>query len=196
MSRIAAVVLAGGKAERLGGINKALIEIGGRTLLDRARDAILGCDPLLLAVGHSDFGAAGMTATADIESDYAGPLAGIAAAADALQEAEAEWLLSLAVDTPFFPADFARRALSSIGTADAAIGCFGPQDYPTNGLWRLAAIRDLPRGVRDGTAPHSLKRLAASLRTVRLDYGQASADDPFLNVNTPEDLAFLRRRAG
>ena len=196
MATIAAVILAGGKAERLGGINKALIEIGGRTLLDRARDAAIGCEPVLLAVSASGFTAEGMTAIPDLVSGYAGPLAGIAAAVEALRESNADWLLSLAVDTPFFPADFVRRALPVIGTADVAVGCFGPQDYPTNALWRLAAIRGLPQGVRDGKAPHSLKRLAASLKSVRLDYAVTSADDPFVNANTPEDLAFLRGRAG
>ena len=194
MSGIAAVILAGGKAERLGGVNKALIEIGGSTLLQRARDAVAGCEPVLLAVGASGFTADGMTAIPDIVSGYAGPLAGVVAAVDGLRDVDADWLLSVAVDTPFFPADFVTRALPLGATADVVIGCFGSQDYPTNALWRLVAIRDLPQALRDGTAPHSLKRLAASLRSVRLDYAGTSADDPFLNANTPEDLAFLRSR--
>ncbi len=194
MTGIAAVILAGGKAERLGGINKALIEIGGRTLLERAQDVVAGCDPLLLAVGASNFAADGMTAIPDIASNYAGPLAGVAAAVDTLRRSDVGWLLSLAVDTPFFPSDFVARALPLAATADVVIGCFGAQDYPTNALWRLAAIRGLPEGVRNGTAAHSLKRLAASLRSVRMDYAETLADDPFLNANTPEDLAFLRMR--
>jgi molybdopterin-guanine dinucleotide biosynthesis protein A len=104
--------------------------------------------------------------------------------------------MSLAVDTPFFPHDFVARALPLAAGVDAVIGCFGAQDYPTNALWRLAALRDLPRALRDGTAPHSLKRLAASLKSVRLDYAAVTGDDPFLNANTPQDLAFLRNRGG
>jgi molybdopterin-guanine dinucleotide biosynthesis protein A len=195
MSAIAAIILAGGKAERLGGINKALLEIGGQTLVERARDAAAGCDPLLLAIGASDFAVPGTIAIPDLAADYAGPLAGVAAAVDALAESPAEWLLSLAVDTPFFPHDFVARALP-LATGDAVIGCFGAQDYPTNALWRLAALRDLPRALRDGTAPRSLKRLAQSLKSTRLDYAAVTDDDPFLNANTPQDLAFLRNRGG
>jgi molybdopterin-guanine dinucleotide biosynthesis protein A len=195
VSRVAAVILAGGRAERLGGINKALIEIGGRSLLDRARDAVAECEPVLLAVGPNGFTADGMTAIPDLAADYAGPLAGIAAAVEALRDSDVEWLFSLAVDTPFFPADFVASALPLGAAADVVIGCFGPQDYPTNALWRLAAIGDLPQAVRDGIAAHSLKRLAASLKSVRLDYARTSPDDPFRNANTPEDLAFLRGRA-
>lgn len=195
MSRVAAVILSGGKAERLGGINKALIEIGGQTLVERARAAVAGCDPVVLAIGQSDFVAGGMIAVPDIVSDYAGPLAGVAAAVERLGNSPAEWLMSLAVDTPFFPHDFVDRALPLAVNADAVIGCFGAQNYPTNALWRLSAIRDLPQGARDGTAPHSLKRLIASLKSVRLDYAATAAEDPFLNVNTAEDLAFLQTRA-
>ena len=195
MTRIAAVILAGGKGERLGGINKALIEIGGQTLIDRARDAVAGCAPILVAVGSAPFEAAGLTPVADLPTDYAGPLAGVAAAVDVVGATDVQLLLSLAVDTPFFPHDFLARAMPLIEGADAVIGCFGTQDYPTNVLWRLGAIRDLPGAVRNDIAPHSLKRLAARLQSVRLDYAAFAADDPFANANTPEDLTYLRARA-
>ncbi len=196
MSRIAAVILAGGRGERLGGANKALLEIGGRPLIDRLRNIVAGHAPLLLAIGRTPFAVDGMTPIADLDADYAGPLAGVAAAVDSLGGTDVEFLLSLAVDTPFFPADFVARALPLLDAAPAVIAAFGAQDYPTNGLWRLAAIRTLADEVRAGTAPHSLKRLAAGLGAARLDYAGSVVEDPFLNANTPEDLAFLRRRAG
>jgi molybdopterin-guanine dinucleotide biosynthesis protein A len=135
-----------------------------------------------------------MTAIRDLPGDYAGPLAGVAAAVAALADDPAQWLLSLAVDTPFYPMDFLVRARPFGITADVVLGCFGAQDYPTNALWRLDAIRDLPNAVRTGNAPRSLKRLASELRSARLDYAGFVADDPFANVNTPEDLANLTRR--
>lgn len=195
LTAVAAVVLAGGRGERLGGANKALLEIGGERLVDRARRLVGRCAPRLLAVGHTGFTADGFTPVADLAADYAGPLAGLAAAVDALRRHSTPWLLSFAVDTPFFPADFLDRALAESAAADVVLACFGAQDYPTNALWRLDAIRSLADNVRRGTAPHSLKRLAATLRVRRLDYAHWSSDDPFANANTPEDLENLRRRA-
>ena len=192
---IAAVILAGGKGERLGGTNKALLEIGGRPLIERALAAVAGCEPILVAVGPTGSAPPAGRAIADLPCDYAGPLAGLAAAIDALADTSAAWLLSLTVDTPFFPADFLARAVALAPRADCVMGCYGTQDYPTNALWRLAAVRDLPAGLRAGTAPHSLKRLAGGLRTARLDYAALRDDDPFLNVNTPQDLANLTLRA-
>lgn len=196
MTRVAAVILAGGKGDRLGGVNKALLEIGGRRMIDRAHDVVARHVPLLLAVGRTAFTVAGLAPVFDLDADYGGPLAGVAAAVDALRDDPVELLFSLAVDTPFFPADFVARAWPLLATAPAVVAAFGDQDYPTNALWRLSAIRSLPADVRAGTAPHSLKRLAAGIGATRLDYAKLVAEDPFHNANTPEDLAFLRRRAG
>ena len=198
MDKIAAVILAGGRGERLGGVNKALLEIGGKRLLERVRAAISGCAPILLSVGGAAFEIAGFPIedqVLDLATDYGGPLAGVAAAVERLAIEPPELLLSVAVDTPFFPADFVERALPLLDAAPAVVAAFAGQTYPTNALWRFAALRTLPDEVRAGVAPHSLKRLAAALGEVPLDYAGGAAEDPFANVNTPADLAALRRRA-
>jgi molybdopterin-guanine dinucleotide biosynthesis protein A len=195
VTRIAAVILAGGRGERLGGVNKAMLEIGGRRLVDWALGAAHGCDPVVLAVGQLDFEVAGTLRVRDLLTDYGGPLAGVAAAVDHLIDDPPDLLLSLAVDTPFFPADFIDRATPLLAAAQAVVASYAGQDYPTNVLWRFEALSNLPILVRSGTAPHSLKRLAADLGAARLDYVTLAANDPFMNANTPEDLAILRARA-
>lgn len=194
VSEVAAVILAGGRGERLGGANKATIEIGGLRLVDRVRTALAGCEPILIAAGRTPLALEGVRAVPDLDSDYAGPLAGVAAAVHALRDTEAQWLLSVAVDTPFFPPDFIDRANQVRGEVDVVVGCYGAQNYPTNALWRLTAIRTLPDDIHNGTAPHSLKRLIAALRSARLDYSPLAPEDPFANVNTAEDLMNLRSR--
>ena len=116
--RVAAVILAGGKGERLGGANKALLEIDGRILLERAREAVVGCEPLLLSIGGNDLSADGMHSLPDLQADHAGPLAGVSAAVDAVVGSDVDALLSLAVDTPFFPPELLARALALLGQAD------------------------------------------------------------------------------
>lgn len=197
MSRIAAVILAGGKGERLGGVNKALIEIGGMTLLRHALAVTAECELRLVAVGPRDWAGGGeIEHVLDLATDYGGPLAGVAAAIDRLAGSPPDLLFSLAVDTPFFPPDFVARALPLIATAPAVVACYGAQDYPTNAIWRFEAIARLADEVRTGSAPRSLKRLADRIGGVRLDYAPLAQSDPFRNANTPEDLAFLRDAAG
>lgn len=193
MTRIAAVILAGGRGERLGGVNKALLALGDRTLLDRAIAVTRGYKTLL-AVGSARFEAPGdLEQVLDLDTGYAGPLAGVAAAVQHLADSAIDLLFSLAVDTPLFPADFVSRARDLLHASPAVLAAYGEQDYPTNAVWRLSALSSLPDAVRNGTAPRSLKRLALGLGAARLDYAPLTDSDPFRNANTPEDLAFLGR---
>ena len=193
MTRIAAVILAGGRGERLGGVNKALLALGDRTLLDRAIAVTRGYKTLL-AVGSARFEAPGdLEQILDLDTGYAGPLAGVAAAVQHLADSAIDLLFSLAVDTPLFPADFVSRARDLLHASPAVLAAYGEQDYPTNAVWRLSALSGLPDAVRNGTAPRSLKRLALGLGAARLDYAPLTDSDPFRNANTPEDLAFLGR---
>ena len=198
---IAGVILAGGRGERLGGADKALLSVGGRRLIDRVAEVLGICSPLLVAYGPPrtapDYGIDGLTPVGDLVAEYGGPLAGVAAAAALLEAtgSHAEFLVVAAVDAPFLPTDFVARLLDGIGPAPCALAAYAGQPYPTNSIWRLEALRGLPAGVRDGTAPHSLKRLAGMLGGTTIEWPASAGGDPFANANTPEELAELRRRA-
>jgi molybdopterin-guanine dinucleotide biosynthesis protein A len=125
-------------------------------------------------------------------------LAGVAAAADWLlrRPDPPDYLLSLAVDTPFAPPDLLARLMSALPAgAGAAIAHYGGQEYPTNALWRLPALAPLPTAMANGTAPRSLRRLAADLGAVPCPWPELSDGDPFASINTPADLAAARARA-
>jgi molybdenum cofactor guanylyltransferase len=198
----AALILAGGRGERLGGTIKSELIVGGQRLLERVVDRLTGCSPLLVSHGRLDPALLHlhepMIPVADLDSDYAGPLAGVAGAVAHLNTLAAppELLVSVAVDTPFLPPDFVSRLLAAIGDGPAAIASYAGQAYPTNSIWRLSAIQDLPAEVTDGTSPRSLKSLGAKLGAVMVEWPESAASDPFANINTPEDLAEMRRRAG
>ena len=202
MSRIAAVILAGGRGERLGGVIKANLPIGGIRLLDRVAGCLAGADHTLVSSGHIDPSALalgpGQTAIPDLDSDYGGPLAGLAAAVEwaLLQPEPPEILVLAAVDTPFLPPDYLSRLLAGLGAGPAAIASFAGQPYPTSSAWRFEAVRSLPAEVRAGTAPHSLKRLGENLGAVSVAFPPHAGGDPFANANTPEELDSLERRAG
>lgn len=199
---VAAVILAGGRGERLGGVVKANIELGGTPLLERVTTALGPLpQPVLVAHGAIDPGRIGLldgqVPVPDLATDYGGPLAGLAGAL-AWHQAKgpgADALVSVAVDTPFLPTDFVEQLIETLGDADAAVAAYGGQSYPTNAIWRATAVADLPARVVDGTAPRSLKRLAETLGAVACEWPLGATGDPFSNVNTPEDLAALERRA-
>lgn len=179
---------------------KANLRVGGVRLLDRVMAAVSGAGVVLVAHGGVPVAALelppGVVPVADWPADVSGPLAGVAGAiAWCRTQAEPpDFLLSVAVDTPFFPHDFLARALAAIGDGDAVVGRFGEQDYPTNALWRLRAVADVPERIAGGR-PGSLKRLLEGSRTTPLPYPGEPAENPFANANTPADLKALEARA-
>ena len=201
--RFAAVILAGGRGERLGGTVKANVTVGGTRLLERVSRALgTRAEAVLVATGAFDSGAAGLLAgqigIPDLPAGHVGPLAGVVAGIDWCNRAAQppDLILTVAVDTPFLPADFAARMIAALAdSAAAVVAGHAGQDYPTNALWRLSAVADLPLRSAAGTAPRSLRRLAAELGATVLDWPASDGGDPFANVNTPADLLALERRA-
>src|SRR6476661_1580519 len=104
------LVLAGGLARRMGGGDKALIEVGGVAILDRVLERLRGaCDPIILNANGDParFARYGLPVVADSIPDFAGPLAGILAGLDwtAAQRPDCPVVVSLPGDCPFLPRD-------------------------------------------------------------------------------------------
>jgi molybdenum cofactor guanylyltransferase len=192
------VLLAGGLARRMGGGDKPLKEIGGRTILERAIERLRPqCDALILSANGDParFAFTGLEVVPDEVPGFAGPLAGILAALDwaARTRPEIEWIASAAADTPFLPHDYVSRLHAARAAAGVPLACAesGGQAHPVNGLWRVSLRDDLRRAlvVEDmrkidrWTARHGLARAAWPAEPI----------DPFFNANAPEDIAEAER---
>ena len=108
------LVLAGGQARRMGGGDKALIRIGGETILDRALARLTPHVSGIVLNANGDparFAAWGLPVVADSVPDFAGPLAGILAGLDwaAANRPGIEWMVSVPGDCPFLPHDLVAR---------------------------------------------------------------------------------------
>jgi len=199
--RTAAVILAGGLGTRLGGVRKATLKLGGTRLLDRVLPALSEADSILVSTGSLPAGALALPAGAEPVPDLLpisqGPLAGLAAAVDALAKAShpPQALICVAVDTPFLPPDFLARMRDSLGEGvSASLACYADQPYPTNSAWRLAAVADLPMRLLGGQAPFSLKSLAKELSATHVNWPTTPAGDPFANVNTLSELMNFEKK--
>jgi molybdenum cofactor guanylyltransferase len=193
------VILAGGLARRMGGGDKPMRDIGGRTILDHVVSRFRPqCDDLLLSANGDPerFSALGLPVIADSIADYPGPLVGILAALDwtAAHRPAVRWVASAAGDCPFLPRDLVARLHHARAQIDATlvVAQSGAQRHPVAGLWRVH-IREELRGA-----------LLSGVRKIQLwtgHYPIAVATwaidpvDPFFNVNTSEDLAEAKRLA-
>lgn len=201
MSPPHAVIIAGGRGERLGSVRKGDLRIGGRRLVDRVADALGAvAGPLMVATGPGDSWCRlpdGAVAVPDLDAPVGGPLAGLAAAIEALRARgiSAGLLVSVAVDTPFLPVDFVTILRDGLASAPVAYAACGGQFYPPNAIWRVEALAGLPARVREGAAPRSLKALQQELDARRVDWTDRGGMNPFANLNTVTDLIMLGRMA-
>lgn len=188
---IAGLILAGGNSQRMGR-EKAFVRLGGRPLIEHAIERF-GAQVDALAINANGdparFAAYELPILADDRPDT-GPLAGVLAG---LRWAETlpgrpEFIASLPIDTPFFPADLVRRLdAGRDGAPRIVIAASGERDHPVVGLWPVA-LADTLQEWRQTARSMGVRAFLAScgfaVVTFELpDLGQ----DPFLNLNTPEE---------
>lgn len=200
MTEIPGAVLAGGLARRMGGGDKPMRMIAGKTILDRAIARLAPqCSGLIInANGDPErFAGFGLPVIADDVADYPGPLAGILAALDwaAANRPDARWVLSAPGDCPFLPRDLVSRLEAARAAQDAelAVAASGPQTHPVVGLWSIRLRHELRQAlVVEGV--RKIDRWTARYRLVTVTWPTEPLD-PFFNANTVEDIAEADRLA-
>jgi molybdopterin-guanine dinucleotide biosynthesis protein A len=192
------IVLAGGKSSRMGGGDKALVPLGGRPLLAHVIERLRQQVGEIVLNANDDpgrFAAFGLPLAPDRLAGQLGPLAGIHAGL-AWAEAnrpESRFVITVAADTPFFPADLVSRLCAATDKANPTLVVARSEGgvHPVFGLWPVSLAPHLEdtlrRGARkalDFVAAHQAKEV----RFPPVDVG-GRAVDPFFNINWPEDLA-------
>jgi len=187
------ILLAGGLARRMGGGDKGLKTIGGKTILSRIIATVAPqCAGLLInANGETDrFASFGLPVVRDGIPDFAGPLAGILAGLDWLtaHDPDCELAISIPTDTPFLPDDLVPRLLDARGKseADIAIATSGGSAHPVAGLWPVAIRHDLRHALVDEHI-HKMAVFIGRHKVAHADW-PVEPFDPFFNANEPRDI--------
>lgn len=191
------VILAGGRARRLGGGDKALRSVGGCLLLARILSRLSQQVAVSAINANGDparFAAFGLPVVADTLPDQPGPLAGVLAALDwaAAAYPDHPWLLTIPGDTPFLPLDLALRLHDARAATGHPIACAGSggRIHPTIAIWPVRLRHTLREALLAGerTVGRFAERQGAAIAT-----WPAVPHDPFFNVNTPQQLAEAER---
>lgn len=197
---IPGVLLAGGLARRMGGGDKPMRTIGGRTILERVIARLKPqCDGLVLNANGDParFAAFGLPVIADGVADFPGPLAGILAALDwaATNRPDVEFILSAAADCPFLPRDLVSRLHDALRgqNAELAVAASDGQSHPVIGLWRVA-LREQLRHALVVEDVRKIDRWTARYKLATVTWPTTPLD-PFFNANTMDDIAEADRLA-
>lgn len=198
MSALAIVILAGGKATRMGGGDKPLREIAGRTILSLVLERVARPDIPVALNANADparFAGFGLPVIPDARGDFPGPLAGILAGLDwAATETSATDVLSVPGDCPFIPHDLAEKLEGARRSAALPLACAGSGGWthPVIGLWPIS-IREELRAALDA-GERKIDRFTARFGCATAEW-PIGACDPFFNVNTPDELIEAQRLA-
>jgi molybdenum cofactor guanylyltransferase len=190
---VAGLLLAGGQSRRMGGGDKALRELGGRTLLARVIERLRPQVATIVLNANGDpvrFAGFGLPVVADGVADFAGPLAGVLAGLDwaAAHRPDLSHVASVATDAPFLPKDLVSRLAAALEEADADLACAasGGRAHPVFGLWPVRLKEDL----RDALCAEGIRKVdlwTARHKLVTVPFADRPVD-PFFNANRPEDL--------
>jgi molybdopterin-guanine dinucleotide biosynthesis protein A len=196
---ITAVILAGGRGSRMGGVDKGLQNFRGMPL---ALHTLMRISP---QVGHvmvnanrnlSAYESFGVDVWPDALPDFAGPLAGFLTG---LERCETPWLVTLPCDTPMFPADLVERLADALagGGADIAMAAAREEDgqqrtQPVFCLLKRDLMESLVRFTQEGG--RKIDAWTAQHATVVVNFDRPG-DDPaaFFNANTLAELHRLEQ---
>ncbi|WP_209439638.1 molybdenum cofactor guanylyltransferase MobA [Buttiauxella noackiae] len=184
LTEVTGVVLAGGRATRMGGLDKGLINLNGQPLFEHVMSKLapqVGSMVISANRNIEIYQSFGIDVLSDTLPDYPGPLAGMLSA---MQHLSGEWFLFCPCDTPNIPDDLAYKLWMQKGESYAVWVNDGERDHPTIALMHRKLVTDLEQYLAAGE-----RRVMLFLRKVG---GKpilfANQMQNFINVNTPKDL--------
>lgn len=176
-------LLAGGQSSRMGR-NKALLELGGRTLVEIGLSKLrVACREVSLVGNHAELARFGVPVVPDAIAGC-GPLGGIVAG---LEASASEWNVFLAVDAPFVPVEVLRMLLTA-SEAEGAVCVMAEAVGRPQPLAAIYAKSALPT-LRAELAAGRLKLISAIKAAGVVRYLQFDEEEWFRNLNTPEEFA-------
>jgi len=193
--RTGAILLAGGRGSRMGGQVKPLLELGGRTLLQRVVDAVRGCAPVTVVAPVLDVGLDGITWVRE-EPPFGGPAAGVVAAVEAWRgDTEPAWTLLLACDLvrPDAVVALLGEAAVPLGSDADGVCLVDGEGRPQwlAGLYRTTALVRAALALPDAGQGASLRALLGPLAITRVPAPSGTVAD----IDTWQDLDEARLRA-
>ncbi len=193
MSTIAGLILAGGRSSRMG-TDKSAVQLGGKPLLEHAV-RLLTPQVKTLAVSANQPVASDLPVLVDSVGGHAGPLAGILAGLEwaATLKPAPTHLACVPVDAPFFPADLVAKLAKSANDRDIIVARCNGEAHPVFSLWPLTLAPLLHLHFAAGGTRKAIDFIESRPHRF-VDFDVPEGNDPFMNINTPDDLAQAKTR--
>ena len=194
-AEITGLILAGGRAQRMGGIDKGLVPFMGKPLIEHAITRLTPQSGTILINANRNqdrYAQYGHAVIADQHPDFAGPLAGFAAG---LEHCKTEYLLSAPCDSPVFPLDLSERMLEAMINTQSDL-VYASSEDSSGVIWTQPVFclmrRSVEQSLQDflGQEGRKIDRWFEALRSNTVVFSNEAA---FANTNTPEELQALEQ---
>jgi molybdopterin-guanine dinucleotide biosynthesis protein A len=193
---VSGVVLAGGRGSRLGGVNKALLEIGGRRNIDRVAAALAPlCGEIVVVANDPELAELAALRVVFDRDPHAGVLPALA---QGLESASGQLVVVVACDMPFLSADLLAHLVARAARADVAMPVIEGRPEPMHAVYRRRTCLEAIRAALEAGERRMIS-FVDRVRCDRLEETELRAIDPelrsFSNTNTPDDLELARLMA-
>lgn len=182
----AGLILAGGRAQRMGGEDKGLIELNGRAMISYIIDTLQPqVEEILINANRNleQYGAFGHQVITDENNDFQGPLAGFASG---LHHCQTDFIVTTPCDGPFLAYDYVHRLHMAAQKSDSKISVAfdGERLQPVYALIHKNLLPDLLAFLSSGD--RKIDRWYAQHAFAKADFSDIA--EMFTNINTPADL--------
>ncbi|WP_440892251.1 molybdenum cofactor guanylyltransferase MobA [Aeromonas dhakensis] len=187
---VSAVVLAGGRATRMGGADKGWVELAGRPLIDHVLERLSPqVDEILINANRSQARYQALAPViGDDNPDYLGPLAGMQAG---LAAARHDWVLFVPCDGPALPRDLMARFRAVLTPAtELVVAHDGDWLQPVVALLHKSLLPSLSAALAEGERKIDIWFARHQMAVVSF----ADQPDAFINLNSPDELAAYEAR--
>ena len=190
--QISTIILAGGRATRMGCADKGLISLKNKPLIQHVISRLQPQTNEILINANREiaqYEAFGLPVLQDENAEFVGPLAGICLG---LKHAKHEFVLSVPCDSPLLPLDLALRLLNGMleSRADIAVASSGGDVHPVFCLMKKSVLHSLVDFLDAGE--RKVSAWQKSQQYCEVDF--SDCNEAFVNLNTPEDLASLEQK--
>ena len=181
---VTAIILAGGRGTRMGGVDKGLQPLRGRPMIESVLERLVPQVSEVIINANQNierYEKYGHRVVRDEVGGFAGPLAGLHAG---LKFARHPLVVSVPCDSPFLPDDLVSRLESALHEKDLAVAKTGDQPHPVFALMKRQVRESLEAFLAAGG--RKIDAWYAALKVVEVSFDDEA--DAFRNINTLEEL--------
>ncbi|MGJ8620392.1 MAG: molybdenum cofactor guanylyltransferase MobA [Methylophilaceae bacterium] len=194
VASVSAVILSGGRATRMNGLDKGLVTLHNKPLIQHVVERITPqVNEVLINANRKieQYQTFNLPILQDDNPNFIGPLAGFSLG---LKHCKHDYLITVPCDSPLLPGNLAERLMKGLinHSADIAVAKSAGNNHPVFSLMNKSVLPSLLAYIEQGG--HKVSTWQKSLQYIEVEFNDCN--EAFINLNTFEELDTLALKLG